>query len=422
MISQFIAILAFVGASSQNFVPGYAAIQEKCEANIVYEQPVTDQPLPEKFPAALNRVAVKLLDDFFGEECVSHMINSTFETEYYKQFENVSPEELHKQYVNSYGSNERGRGILNTYGLDCFESLTDVHLIRRFSEYVAMSYCDEVESIEKMAALNLRVGNFTVDVVKKDFKRLPMYFIATNPAQNITALVLRGSDNAYDFILDAMVKQIPFDYKELPIPGINETTGAKVHQGFWEKFDDTHDQIAKDVQKTLKKYSETTKLVVIGHSLGGAWAVLEAADLVVNHKVNVTAVYTYGQPMVGNVELMDPLLDVIGNDKYIRVVNMNDMIPHVGFMPNGSFGSQNRESFVFRCPPEYGFKVCAPGQDSSCSFHYQCLDWTWRTHSELGGFQLRESFCNSTIPTPNSVYDPIGPSFLVAPAPVPQSN
>jgi hypothetical protein len=73
---------------------------------------------------------------------------------------------------------------------------------------------------------------------------------------------------------------------------------------------------------------DRTRLFVTGHSMGGALAVLAAALLRFEAGRNVAAVYTYGQPRVGDPEFSSAFDTILG-DVTFRYVNDLDIVPHV---------------------------------------------------------------------------------------------
>lgn len=80
-------------------------------------------------------------------------------------------------------------------------------------------------------------------------------------------------------------------------------SGCKVHRGFFASYSSVSKTILRDVAKLKSQYPES-KLVTTGHSLGGALAILCAAELM--HTFGkVDYVYTFGQPRVGNKKFAD---------------------------------------------------------------------------------------------------------------------
>lgn len=87
----------------------------------------------------------------------------------------------------------------------------------------------------------------------------------------------------------------------------------------------------------MKKYSDY-KLKIVGHSLGGALAVLQALDFVQNEGYNssVLTIYSYGEPRIGN-SAFATYVDSLDLNIY-RSVNQNDIVPH---LPPESWGYQH---------------------------------------------------------------------------------
>ena len=70
-----------------------------------------------------------------------------------------------------------------------------------------------------------------------------------------------------------------------------------VHSGFLAAYGLVVSNVRNTVNNLLAKY-RGAKLIITGHSLGGAIAILAGADLSMYH--TVSAIYTFGQPRVGN--------------------------------------------------------------------------------------------------------------------------
>lgn len=130
------------------------------------------------------------------------------------------------------------------------------------------------------------------------------YFLATNHALKKQVLVVRGTSNVENTMLDIALKLLP-----------NKHTGVKLHQGFAL----TADYIFNELKTSLNKgYQISTT----GHSLGGAVALILAMYMD-SDGYNVGKVVTFGQPKVTNIGGSKRFahLDVT------RLVMPSDMVP-----------------------------------------------------------------------------------------------
>ena len=105
------------------------------------------------------------------------------------------------------------------------------------------------------------------------------------------------------------------DLKMFPV---KHHIAGRVHRGFYAEYDKVIPGIKEALAKHDKKGDKT--LWVTGHSLGGAMAVLVAAELKPNG-----GLHTFGQPRVGTKAFL-PALDGI---KYYRYRNNNDAVTAV---------------------------------------------------------------------------------------------
>jgi len=96
---------------------------------------------------------------------------------------------------------------------------------------------------------------------------------------------------------------------------------GKVHRGFLGAFQ----AIDAKLRTALTPFAGRPVLVT-GHSLGGALAVVAAAEW--RDHVDVARVYTYGQPAVGNKDFCTYLEQYYAG-RYYRFVNDDDIVPRV---------------------------------------------------------------------------------------------
>lgn len=80
---------------------------------------------------------------------------------------------------------------------------------------------------------------------------------------------------------------------------LNQCT-AQVHQGFCDYFDYLNQAGFSDALAALAAAHPTYPVVLTGHSLGAAVAVVAATYLGQSTHALATTVYTYGQPRVGD--------------------------------------------------------------------------------------------------------------------------
>ncbi|GLJ29400.1 hypothetical protein SUGI_0579650 [Cryptomeria japonica] len=153
------------------------------------------------------------------------------------------------------------------------------------------------------------------------------------------------------FEADDYITDLDFSWYDFPQIG-------KVHLGFLEALGlanrsidkkSSHHLETQDINKPLAYFvlcqklknllqiHKNAKFIVTGHSLGGALAVLFLAMLFVNKEdkllEKLLAIYTFGQPRVGDKEFGDFMNSKLkqSKPKYFRVVYSNDLIPRLPF-------------------------------------------------------------------------------------------
>ncbi len=131
-----------------------------------------------------------------------------------------------------------------------------------------------------------------------------VYTLATNTQTKNHIIVVRGTANAENFIVDMAFTLVP-----------DEITGINIHQGFLLSAQGIYQQILAEL-----KPGYTIK--TIGHSLGGAAAIIVAMMLEAKG-YPIAEVITFGQPKVTNIS---------GSRKYKnlnvkRLVTPKDIVP-----------------------------------------------------------------------------------------------
>jgi triacylglycerol lipase len=121
--------------------------------------------------------------------------------------------------------------------------------------------------------------------------------------------------------IDDWLSDVNFHQRKLhaSVPGL-------VHGGFALALEEVVQPMLDAVMELSS--GDRTRLFITGHSMGGALAVLAAALLRFGAGRNVTAVYTYGQPRVGDPEFSSAFDGILGSVTF-RYVNDFDIVPHV---------------------------------------------------------------------------------------------
>jgi triacylglycerol lipase len=130
-------------------------------------------------------------------------------------------------------------------------------------------------------------------------------------------LVFRGTEQTKpeDILMDVLACQ-------------ENTKLGKVHYGFLTalKF------VWKDILKALEEFQDNNQNIwIAGHSLGGALATLAAVKLASKNKCqNISGLYTYGKPRVGDKKFRSEFEKFFKTDAY-RITNYKDPVSIIPF-------------------------------------------------------------------------------------------
>ncbi len=166
-------------------------------------------------------------------------------------------------------------------------------------------------------------------------------FTAYDPKTNAALVAFRGTASAVDLAIDLAGPVVDAD----PLFG-----EGKVHAGFLTQFLSLVDQVEENLASYDQLSSDPVKVVVAGHSLGGANAMLFTAHRL--HRKNpVVSTYTVGQPPVGDETLLAGIkqnLEDYGRGLF-RTVHGLDLIPRVNLAaPWLTHGEAGHEIYIDR--------------------------------------------------------------------------
>lgn len=149
--------------------------------------------------------------------------------------------------------------------------------------------------------------------------------VVFDSGHNAVVVAFKGSSEAQDFFQDAKFEMVPLVYQ-------GTSFEATAHRGFVEDIQAITIAVVSQVRGYLHN-NPTAKVFITGHSLGGALAILCAFEFS-KQSLPVTAVYTFGQPRVGNhffcfIYDQCPCGSHLLKEVTFRLVNGNDIVPRL---------------------------------------------------------------------------------------------
>jgi len=143
--------------------------------------------------------------------------------------------------------------------------------------------------------------------------------VAWNPATTTALVSIRGTQTIQDWAHNLDAVAVPY----IPTAG-----DGLVHMGFQLVYE----HIAANVRILLSNCAGITQILVTGHSLGGAVAILAALDILNNMGFGPTPImYTFAGPRVAAPDFAASFNNKI--PLLYRVINCWDLVPQVPLPP-----------------------------------------------------------------------------------------
>lgn len=197
-------------------------------------------------------------------------------------------------------------------------------------------------------------------------------------------VAFRGTYSITNTIID--LSTVPQEYVPYPEPGDGRSneTGSRcdnctVHMGFLESWTQAR-KLVLPVLKNVRARHPSYPIHLVGHSLGGAVALLAALELKVALGWDDLVVTTFGEPQAGNagfVEYVDRTFELGGLDgydpdlerrTYRRVTHVDDPVP---LLPLSEWGYRSHAGEVFitksdLSPAVEDLRLCRGDEDPAC--------------------------------------------------------
>ena len=286
--------------------------------------------------------------------------------------------------------------------------LEDGNLLYTFALFASYSYCEANQEKIGLTRFNRELngfpltGNFTV--ISND-EALKNYYVAVSVTQESIVLSWEGSNSQKDFELVADSTLNGFNDSSFQIFKDNDSSHQNCSSSsidndlfFFRGFLSSISQIELDqVVSLLKQAKETVpnyNIVITGHSLGGAKAMISAYYLskFYSKDLPVFAVYTYAQPIIGSIAFNNHLASCIGSEKIIRVISENDAVPFVRIADNVNHADHVRVVYGYNHSRTV-WNVCTGPNNSSCGSGIPCDERNVDYHSWFAGLRIDGKIC-----------------------------
>lgn len=183
--------------------------------------------------------------------------------------------------------------------------------------------------------------------------------IGTQKIDNKTFISFRGSDNIENWI-DNIKFFLFYPYPTYPNIGIEK--------GFYQQYQLSKNKILDKI-KFIQDKTNNNKIIVTGHSLGGALSTVLVTDILINNidSLKIDKLITFGSPRVGDYQLFKFLNYSFLNKNItsFRVTHYHDIVPH---LPPSIFNYHHIGQEIWLDENNYNYKLCnGYGEDSDCS-------------------------------------------------------
>ena len=190
---------------------------------------------------------------------------------------------------------------------------------------------------------------------------------------------LRGTRSIYDFLSDVRTEMTPYSNEGRYIRSCGPN--CKIHKGFSDYYENTLAIIESRLDEELSTIKEDYEILILGHSLGGAVALLLALHYLDKGYTSL-ALVTMGQPLVGNADFTNWVDEVMSSHKpvrcnydrkYMRIIHKEDLVSTIPLRDNfhNEYCQFNNQIYI-NCssstviPPPQAVIDCHDGQNIDC--------------------------------------------------------
>ncbi|KAK0194421.1 alpha/beta-hydrolase [Armillaria mellea] len=186
-----------------------------------------------------------------------------------------------------------------------------------------------------------------------DGANVQFWYVGYDPSLDTVIVGHQGTDPSRIIPVLTDLRFYLTDLDSKLFPGLS--SAIEVHSGFKESQADTATEILPLVKSAMSNYT-TNSVTVVGHSLGGAIALLDGVYLDLQVPTASVSVITYGMPRVGNQAFADYV------DAHLNVSHVNNKRDPVPILPGR--GLHYRHPSGEKHITDSDLWVACPGQDN----------------------------------------------------------
>jgi len=239
-----------------------------------------------------------------------------------------------------------------------------VAAFKPYSYYAASAYCQPSTTLAWSCGANCNANSGFQPVASGgDGSVTQFWYVGYDPALATIIVAHQGTDSSAilplvtdaDFFLDNLDSNL--------FPGINSS--IKVHDGFGNAQARAAASVLSAVQTAMTRYG-TTRVTIVGHSLGGAIALIDSVYLPLHLPAGtIFRTITYGLPRVGNQAFADYI------DAQTSLTHTNNKHDAVPILPGRFLGFRHPGGEIHI--ESSGSWASCPGQDNTneqCTIGY----------------------------------------------------
>lgn len=337
-------------------------------------------------------------------QCGYHMISDFFLRDI-PALTQQETSQMFSKVIEITGSDTRKHRFLNNE-----TDFSSKELVYKHALLVGYSYCRTEEEIPTQGILpdivngTLPTGKF--NIFRDPTHEKPEYQVTVNHEEKTIVLAWRGSLTLQDYIYDSngfLRNEDDSSFSKLKSYGTSSatcslSTEAQGFEGFLLSLPDEIQELAS-LLAGIKKLGPDYSFVVVGHSLGGAKALLFSyyVSNFLSKELPITAVYTFGQPIIGNKAFSNDIAECIGKEKIIRVVSERDTVVFARRQKDEIDHPDDVTVVYGANHSEFHYEKCSGPNDPKCGCDTECPDLTATYHSWFAGlyFNAKEMLRSS---------------------------